>query len=531
MKSTIDSVSRAKDAASSKISFLKTHTFGTETFNAVSQLPKNIRQTVIRDGETLTNAPQWCEEIWKTMRKNDFATQGSLNLPIVENIYNVHHKKFEKLLNIHSAVELFEIMDADEDGSINEDEQILLFSLIKEKMMKIADDLCHIQEYLRYRDLMKAVRKLEQQIAKYQDCLRKKIYNSELNLYEQIGESRFGEFYEYYEKEFKDLNTYSLEREAQMRAQHEDEINNLFEKLDRAVVAVKFKPKAQLKDYQTQEKLVSIDERVEEAMNFRKELKDLEVSEAQRINKMRIDNIERQKNVLLNEQLKEIRHLQSKLKNEENKLIIRMKRDFDVLKKKTHLHENEIKKIQGLAAKYAMQKASQDGELKRMKAKSRKLNDILVSNQGSSNGQLSPSPKSGSPTAGKRNSHYFNSLAFNSTDATNKSQVDAIKSMAKSSNVIKFHLKKSYGEELPQNVKPTNYANEDKLSHKKVEIYLGKKIEKKDEIPNLTSLYDEQLRPIQIPEEDKIEKMSVDEKKRIRQFINEKLNGDRKIVM
>ena len=236
--------------------------------------------------------------------------------------------------------------------------------------------------------------------------------------------------------------------------------------------------------------------RVEEALNFRKELKDLEVSEAKRINEMRRENIERQQNVLRNEQAKELRHLQDKMNNEENKLIIRMKRDFDVLKKKTHLHENEIKKIQGLAAKYAMQKASQDGELKRMKAKSRKFNDILVLNQGSSNGGLSP--KSSSPVQGKRNSQYFNSMAFNTTEGMNKTQVDVIKGMAKSSNVIKFHLKKSYGEELPQNVKPTNYANEDKLSHKKVEIYLGKKIEKKDEIPNLTSLYDEHLRPIQI---------------------------------
>lgn len=46
-----------------------------------------------------------------------------------------------------------------------------------------------------------------------------------------------------------------------MRALHEDQFSNLIDKLDRAVEAVKFKPKPQLKDYQTQEKLVSIDER------------------------------------------------------------------------------------------------------------------------------------------------------------------------------------------------------------------------------------------------------------------------------
>jgi len=242
-------------------------------------------------------------------------------------------------------------------------------------------------------------------------------------------------------------------------------------------------------------------------MNFRKELKDLEVSEAQRINRLRIENIERQKNTLLIEQSKEMKHLESKMSNEENKLIIRMKRDFDVLMKKTHLHENEIKKIQGLAAKYAMQKALNDGELKRMKAKSKKMNDILVSVQGSGTGGVTGMTATRSPVSlppfqsgfgtGKRGSNFHNSVTLNSTDMSNKTNTEYAKQLTKSPNVISFHLKKSYGEEPPVNAKPVNYANEDKLSHKKVEIYLVNKIEKKDEIPPLTSLYDAFLRPIE----------------------------------
>jgi len=38
------------------------------------------------------------------------------------------------------------------------------------------------------------------------------------------------------------------------------------------------------------EKLVAVNERVEEAMNYRKELKNLEVQEAMRIEKLRIKN-------------------------------------------------------------------------------------------------------------------------------------------------------------------------------------------------------------------------------------------------
>jgi len=41
---------------------------------------------------------------------------------------------------------------------------------------------------------------------------------------------------------------------------------------------------------QMNEKLVAVNERVEEAINYRKELKNLEVEEAMRIEKLRIKN-------------------------------------------------------------------------------------------------------------------------------------------------------------------------------------------------------------------------------------------------
>jgi hypothetical protein len=47
----------------------------------------------------------------------------------------------------------------------------------------------------------------------------------------------------------------------------------LDEKLSKDTELVKVKPKKKLKDLQTQEKLVSLDERVEEALDFRRELR------------------------------------------------------------------------------------------------------------------------------------------------------------------------------------------------------------------------------------------------------------------
>ncbi len=54
-------------------------------------------------------------------------------------------------------------------------------------------------------------------------------------------------------------------------------------KLDRAVEALKIKPSIKLKDMQKNEKLVAVNEWVEEALNYWKELNILEIKEAKRI--------------------------------------------------------------------------------------------------------------------------------------------------------------------------------------------------------------------------------------------------------
>jgi len=70
-------------------------------------------------------------------------------------------------------------------------------------------------------------------------------------------------------------------------------------KLDRAVEASKIKPSAKLKEMQDNEKLVAINERIEEAMNYRKELKDLEIKEQERVERLRRENQEQQRKKLV----------------------------------------------------------------------------------------------------------------------------------------------------------------------------------------------------------------------------------------
>lgn len=98
-------------------------------------------------------------------------------------------------------------------------------------------------------------------IGKFQDYLRKKIYLSELDQYHQIGENKLDDFYKQYEEEFQAFEASRKDKIAELEMKHMRQTQELQDKLERAVVGIKFKPKKELKEYQTQEKLVSIDER------------------------------------------------------------------------------------------------------------------------------------------------------------------------------------------------------------------------------------------------------------------------------
>lgn len=89
------------------------------------------------------------------------------------------------------------------------------------------------------------------------------------------------------------------------------------------------------------------------------------------------EKAEKQRKELGIKHQKELKQTEIKLKNAENNLIIKMKKEFDVLQKKKGLHENDIKRIQGITSIYAMKRGLNEGELKRKKSRAREQNDIL----------------------------------------------------------------------------------------------------------------------------------------------------------
>ena len=70
-------------------------------------------------------------------------------------------------------------------------------------------------------------------------------------------------------------------------------------KLDRPVEGANIKADPKLRTMQNNETLVAVNERIEEAMNYRKQLKDFEVKEAMRVEHLKQMNADKQRRNLL----------------------------------------------------------------------------------------------------------------------------------------------------------------------------------------------------------------------------------------
>ncbi len=146
---------------------------------------------------------------------------------------------------------------------------------------------------------MREVRLLEAEIVEYQDELRQNIQKTQMREYVQIGNEMLQDFYKQWETRFQKLQDDSQDKVDSLQLEHEEQMDMLNQKLDRAVEAAKIKPAAKLREMQNNEKLVAVNERIEEAMNYRKELKEFEVKEAERVQMLKEKNADKQRKALL----------------------------------------------------------------------------------------------------------------------------------------------------------------------------------------------------------------------------------------
>lgn len=204
------------------------HTNFSSTINAQTRLK------VLSEARPLLDAQQKCKEIWLALQVADYKKEGSLNDAALKILMDKQGKNLSELLLVHNVEDILELFDLDEDGFLNEDEQIMIFSTIKERMQICSEDLCKIHEYNLFKDIMKGIRLLEDDINSYQRILRARNQKKEINAYHEIGEDKLKKFLNNWEMKFVQFEEDCQDKMNQIQETHtkeREELNQEMEKI------------------------------------------------------------------------------------------------------------------------------------------------------------------------------------------------------------------------------------------------------------------------------------------------------------
>lgn len=195
----------------------------------------NIRTRVLAEAAPLLKANGKCREIWEALQVADYKKEGILNEAALEVLLEKQGKNLQDLLAVKNTEEILDLLDEEELGVLSEDEQILIFSVVKERMQKSANDLCSIHEYGLYKEMMKGIRSLESDIIEYQGVLRARTYEKEMEIYRQIGLEKIETFENHWESVFRNFEKNCEEKMKLLLEDHESEIQELEDNLDKNI--------------------------------------------------------------------------------------------------------------------------------------------------------------------------------------------------------------------------------------------------------------------------------------------------------
>jgi hypothetical protein len=324
------------------------------------------------------------------MRRADFRKEGILNEANIQIIYTNEKKTINLLLKITSVSEFISVFDDDQDGFLNEDEQILVFTVIKKRIQIIAEELCHLKKYELYKDLMKEVRLIEAQINKYQNELRQNVHKKQLDNYINIGKEIQDEFNEKWDMKMMTFQKKSQNNIEEYKAELKSQIDNYYQTEANKIQNMNLKPNHQIKLLSNQEKLVANNERVEEAVNFRNELNKLQKKDNERLAKTKRDMLRNLSNKIMKTEAKEMKKINDRLSKEKDNLFIARNKETDVLAKQINLHISDIVRIQNSLSNMYLSIGKKEDELMREKERKRKTNEAMSEFRSTKSYKVSP---------------------------------------------------------------------------------------------------------------------------------------------
>ena len=432
------------------------------------------------------------------MRRADFRKEGILNEANIQIIYENKKKLINNLLKINSVKEFLLVFDDDQDGFLNEDEQILVFTIIAKRIQVIAEELCQNKKYELFKDLMKEVRNIEVQINRYQNELRQIVHKKQLDNYIEIGKEIQNEFNENWDQKMMTFQNRANKNIEEYQKELKEQLNNYYQNESAKINGLNLKPNHHIRLLSNQEKLVANNERVEEAVNFRNELVRLVKKDNERLERTKQDMLRNLTKKINKSEKKEMNKITDRLNKEKDNLFISRNKATDVLNKKINLHISDIVRIQNSLSNMYLKTGAKDDELYREKQRQKKTNEALAAFK--SIKKIKSSPYSNTISnqevvlallnLSNKPFSLHNSFDFAGLNkfGTQKNSVLALKYIMKTMKLTRFDINSEFNSRKFCNVSHDTALKGENNLKKKIRILLEER-KHKDEIMIPPSLY------------------------------------------
>jgi hypothetical protein len=268
------------------------------------------------------------------------------------------------------------------------------------------------------------------------------------------------------------------------------------------ISSIKVKPSNQLKLLENQERLVAINERIDEAANFRNEIKKARKHDEIRLQNTKEWMIKNLKKKIDKEEKKEIKKKIDRNNLDEFNLLIMKNKETDILSKQIHLHVNDIIRIQNSLTNYYLDKGEKSEELKREKDRQVNTNKTIAAFKAIKKfipNQLAIASKHDLalallqiPTKAITLNTSMDNLG-NTRSQRVKQNIMALKYLIKNSKLIRFDINSDFNSRKFCNVAEDHNAKSDNDLKRKIKKLLNQRKHKDEIMIQPTAYYDDNL--------------------------------------
>lgn len=307
----------------------------------------------------------------------NIAFSTNVNFKLFQELFCKYESAMRIVFGQLTAEELYKVFDEDEDGYLNEDEQMLIFVIINVQLLFLYEECIFFGYYEGIRKLDQIEADLGRVIIELQTALRNNLYEEQVRIFKGNKDQIENRHVSRFERRMQDFRRFREAKGDELQHMQMDERFSTMLNANTKVSNFNFTKYSALQDIRIQEKFLSIFGNVEEATNLQKMYKKVFSNEqaklSDKINQYTSKvtrNLENRFN-FQNNMLEYKLNLQDSILNQE------FNNSKDLLLRKLRAQENKIKKLQSHLNAAVNTNFYRQSNLNKIKAQSKLKRDVV----------------------------------------------------------------------------------------------------------------------------------------------------------